>query len=116
MILLDSTIHTAVPAAGVATVWRALANNWSVRIGGSVLAFFALVSLLAPCSASRPTRLDSTNINRRPGVSSAVTLANGESVQRNFWMGTDGLGRDIYSARVACGGQVSLVIGVRWRP
>jgi len=109
--LLDSTVD-ALPTAAAPTAWRALATNWSVRLGGSVLAFFALVSLLAPVlGVIDPTRLDSTNINRRPGVSSAVTLANGESVQRNFWMGTDGLGRDIYS-RVLYGGRVSLVIGV----
>jgi peptide/nickel transport system permease protein len=110
--LLDPTIDGDVPAAAAAIAWHRLAKNWSVRLGGGVLTCIALISLLAPVlGVVDPARLDSTNINRRPGASAPMMLATGEGAQRTFWMGTDGLGRDIYS-RVLYGGRVSLVIGV----
>jgi peptide/nickel transport system permease protein len=104
--------ETEIAATAAPSAWRRLAKNWSVRLGGSVLALFALASLLAPLlGVIDPSRLDSTNINRLPGASGHITTPAGARVPRNFWMGTDGLGRDIYS-RVLYGGRVSLVIGV----
>jgi peptide/nickel transport system permease protein len=109
---LDPTTGQALPAAVAPSAWRRLAKNWSVRLGGGALAFVALISLLAPVlGVIDPTRLDATNINRRPGASGPITRATGEVVQRTFWMGSDGLGRDVYS-RVLYGGRVSLIIGV----
>ena len=91
--------------------WRRLAKNWSVRIGGGVLALLALMSLAAPwLAATDPRMLDPVNRDLLPGASARVVLLDGESVQHTFLMGTDSYGRDIYS-RVLYGGRVSLVVG-----
>ena len=101
----DPQLETT-PGAG-----RRLAKNWSVRIGGSVLAFLALMSLAAPwLSSTDPRLLDPVNRDLLPGASARVVLLDGESVQHTFLMGTDSYGRDIYS-RVLYGGRVSLVVG-----
>ena len=91
--------------------WRRLAKNWSVRIGGGVLALLALMSLAAPwLTAMDPRFLDPVNRDLLPGASARVVMLDGESVQHTFLMGTDSYGRDIYS-RVLYGGRVSLVVG-----
>ena len=91
--------------------WWRLAKNWSVRIGGGVLALLALLSLAAPWLApTDPRLLDPVNRDLLPGASARVVLLNGERVQHTSLMGTDSYGRDIYS-RVLYGGRVSLVVG-----
>jgi peptide/nickel transport system permease protein len=91
--------------------WRRLARNWSVRIGGTALLLIVLASTLAPVLGTvDPGHNDSGNINRRPFESGMMTLPGGETVERRFWMGTDGYGHDTYS-RVLYGGRLSLVVG-----
>ena len=91
--------------------WRRLAKNWSVRIGGSVLALLTLMCLAAPwLAATDPRLLDPVNRDLLPGASAQVVRIDGESVPYTFLMGTDSYGRDIYS-RVLYGGRVSLVVG-----
>jgi peptide/nickel transport system permease protein len=108
----DSIVEAAAPVVPVPGAWRRLGKNWSVRIGGGVLAFLALISLLAPVlGVVDPAWQDSADINRFPGESGRFALASGETVDRTFWMGTDGSGRDVYS-RVLYGGRVSLKLGI----
>jgi len=91
--------------------WRRLAKNWSVRIGGSVLALLTLMCLAAPwLAATDPRLLDPVNRDLLPGASAQVVRIDGESIPYTFLMGTDSYGRDIYS-RVLYGGRVSLVVG-----
>jgi hypothetical protein len=109
----DFGIESAATAAAPRpAAWRRLLRNWSVRIGGAVLALLALVSLLAPWLGTiDPTLLDPVNRDLLPGSPAEVVLLTGESFRHTFWMGTDSYGRDIYS-RVLYGGRVSLVVGV----
>jgi len=102
---------THVGTAWTPGAWRRLAKNWSVRIGGSVLALLTLMCLAAPwLAATDPRLLDPVNRDLLPGASAQVVLPDGEPVQHTFLMGTDSYGRDIYS-RVLYGGRVSLVVG-----
>jgi peptide/nickel transport system permease protein len=88
-----------------------LLRNASVQIGAGFLLVLLLVGLLAPLLGTvDPAALDSTQINTLPGVHGAMALADGTTVQRTFWMGTDSYGRDIYS-RVLYGIRVSLAVG-----
>jgi peptide/nickel transport system permease protein len=107
-------VEAAEPEAAAAPgVWRRLAKNWSVRIGGSALMLLALMSLAAPwLSATDPRLLDPVNRDLLPGASASVVRLEGGGgrVQHTFVMGTDSYGRDIYS-RVLYGGRVSLVVG-----
>ncbi len=94
------------------TAWRRLAHNWSVRIGGGVLALLLLASLAAPLVGTiDPSLIDPVNRDLLPGASAEVMLLTGETFAHTFWLGTDSYGRDIYS-RVLYGGRVSLVVGV----
>jgi peptide/nickel transport system permease protein len=85
--------------------------NRSVALGGVILAAVVLVALLAPILATGdPARIDPTARNRRPGAEQIVRGSDGREVRLVHWMGTDSLGRDVYT-RVVYGARVSLVVG-----
>src|SRR2546421_541484 len=71
-----------------------------------------LIGLLAPVLATTdPAQIDPTVRNRRPGAERTVRADDGRPRVVKVWMGTDTLGRDVYS-RVLYGARVSLVVGV----
>ena len=87
-------------------------DNWSVRIGGGVLAVLLLVALAAPWLGTvDPTLFDAASRDLRPGQGGEITTLEGETVKHVFLMGSDSFGRDIYS-RVIYGTRVSLVVGL----
>jgi len=94
------------------SAWQRVRRNWSVRIGGVVLFVLVLVALAAPWLGTvDPTLFDAGSRDLRPGNAGEITTLDGEVIQHTFWMGSDSLGRDIYS-RVIYGTQVSLVVGI----
>jgi peptide/nickel transport system permease protein len=94
------------------SAWQRVRRNWSVRIGGMVLFVLVLVALAAPWLGTvDPTLFDAGSRDLRPGNAGEITTLDGGVIQHTFWMGSDSLGRDIYS-RVIYGTQVSLVVGV----
>ena len=96
----------------VESVWRRVRRNWSVRIGGVVLAVLVVVSLLAPWLGTvDPTLFDAASRDLLPGKQGEIMTLDGETIQHTFVMGSDSFGRDIYS-RVLYGTQVSLIVGV----
>jgi len=87
-------------------------DNWSVRIGGSVLLLLVLVALAAPWLGTvDPTLFDAASRDLRPGEAGEITTLEGEALKHVFLMGSDSFGRDIYS-RVVYGTRVSLVVGL----
>ena len=91
---------------------RRLVRNKSVVIGGAVLAVIVAVALLAPLLGTHdPARINPVARNKVPGGESTVRGGDGAQVRVVHWMGTDSLGRDIYS-RVVYGARISLVVGV----
>jgi peptide/nickel transport system permease protein len=96
----------------VESVWRRVRRNWSVRIGGVVMALLVLVALLAPWLGTvDPTLFDAASRDLLPGKQGEIMTLDGETIQHTFVMGSDSFGRDIYS-RVLYGTQVSLIVGV----
>jgi len=90
---------------------RALRHR-GVVIGGATLALVVGVALSAPLLGTRdPTQIDPTARNRRPGAERTVRQDDGSQRTITHWMGTDTLGRDVYS-RVVYGARVSLVVGL----
>ncbi len=86
--------------------------NRSVLIGGAILVVVLLIGLTAPFLGTRdPSQIDPVSRNKRPGAVRVLTRADGRQVSTTYWMGTDSLGRDIYS-RVLYGARVSLLVGV----
>jgi peptide/nickel transport system permease protein len=93
-------------------VVRRLARNRSVLMGGVILGVVVLLAILAPVlGTTDPARVEPSLRNKRPGAEASVRNADGTQTVRVHWMGTDSLGRDVYS-RVVYGARVSLLIGV----
>jgi peptide/nickel transport system permease protein len=87
-------------------------NNWSVRIGGSALIVLLLVALAAPWLGTvDPSLFDAGSRDLLPGKSGEISTLEGERLKHTFLMGSDSLGRDIYS-RVLYGTRVSLLVGL----
>jgi peptide/nickel transport system permease protein len=95
------------PAAGLV-----LRRHRSILIGGMVLGLVVLMAVLAPVlGTTDPRQIDPAARNRRPGAERTVRAADGTLTTTTYWMGTDSLGRDVYS-RVVYGARVSLLVGV----
>jgi peptide/nickel transport system permease protein len=93
-------------------MFKRLMRNPSVLIGGALLLLIALMGVCAPLLTSiDPAEIDPSNRNMMPGHESTVRDDDGNKIQRVALMGTDSLGRDIYS-RVVWGARVSLTVGI----
>ncbi len=105
----------SVEAANVAaheSAWRRVRRNWSVRIGGVVLAVLVLVAVSAPLLGTvNPTLFDAASRDLVPGKTGEITTLDGEYIKHTFMFGSDSFGRDIYS-RVMYGTRVSLIVGL----
>ncbi len=105
----------SVEAANVASyegAWRRVRRNWSVRIGGVVLALLVLVAVSAPLLGTvNPTLFDAASRDLVPGKTGEITTLDGEYIKHTFMFGSDSFGRDIYS-RVIYGTRVSLIVGL----
>lgn len=102
----------AEPAPPVRTVLRRLAHNPVVAIGGTVLMLMTLLGLFAPWLGTiDPTAINPSTRNRLPGFERTIRADDGTTTVFKHRMGTDSLGRDVFS-RVVYGARVSLLIAV----
>jgi peptide/nickel transport system permease protein len=87
-------------------------RNWSVRIGGGALVALLAIALAAPWLGTvDPSLFDAASRDLRPGEAGEITDLDGETTKHVFLMGSDSLGRDVYS-RVMYGTRVSLLVGL----
>jgi peptide/nickel transport system permease protein len=94
------------------SLWRLALRNSNVIVGGTILIVMLVVAILAPVLGTvDPTRIDPASRNKKPDTVLTVRLEDGTQVKRTAIMGTDSLGRDVYS-RVLYGTRVSLAVGV----
>src|SRR5437870_1702374 len=100
------------PAARPAgRTWR-LPRNRSVWIGAAMLSLIVAIALLAPyLGTTDPAAIDPVARNKRPGAERVIRHDDGRKSIATYWMGTDSLGRDVYS-RVVYGSRVSLIVGI----
>jgi peptide/nickel transport system permease protein len=93
------------------SLWLVALRNPMVIIGGSILLIMLAIAILAPFLGTvDPTRIDPASRNKKPGTEITMRMDDGTTVKRVAIMGTDSLGRDVYS-RVIYGTRVSLAVG-----
>lgn len=111
----DPAILSAGPAAPAlprSGLGRKLLRNPGVVIGGLVLAVMVLIGALAPFLGTiPPSEINPTFRNRKPGMERTIRADDGTQQTFTHHMGTDSLGRDVYS-RVLYGARVSILVGV----
>ena len=116
---MSATTPEAVDSASIAaastkrkSLWLVAIRNPNVIFGGVILLAMVLIALLAPFLGTvDPTRIDPAARNKKPGTEITMRLDDGTTVKRVAIMGTDSLGRDVYS-RVLYGTRVSLAVGI----
>ncbi len=102
----------AEPATPARTVMKRLVRNPVVAIGGTVLLLMTMIGLFAPWLGTLdPTAINPSTRNRLPGFERTIRADDGTATVFKHRMGTDSLGRDVYS-RVIYGARVSLLIAV----
>ena len=93
-------------------LWQLAIRNPNVIFGGAILLIMVVIAVLAPFLGTvDPTRIDPASRNKKPGTEITYRLEDGKTAKRTAIMGTDSLGRDVYS-RVLYGTRVSLIVGV----
>lgn len=112
---LDSLIDQSVEAGNVIekpSVWVRLRNHPSVIIGGVLMLLVVmLVPLASVLTSLDPTEINPRNRNKPPGYEAVYKNDDGEKYTVTAHMGTDKLGRDVFT-RVIYGARVSLVVGL----
>jgi peptide/nickel transport system permease protein len=99
------------PPALQTDVGRRLLRNPGVVAGAAILAIMFSIALAAPWLGTvDPAAINPSVRNKLPGYEETLRNADGREITLVHYMGTDTLGRDIYS-RVAYGARASLLVG-----
>jgi peptide/nickel transport system permease protein len=89
-----------------------LSRDGGIIFGAAILLLMALIGLAAPLLGTKsPSEINPSFRNRVPGIEQTIRNDDGTTRTFTYRMGTDSLGRDIYS-RVVYGARVSLLVGV----
>ena len=89
-----------------------LARDGGIIFGAVVLLLMAIIGVTAPWLGTKnPSEISPASRNRVPGYEQTIRNDDGTTRTFTYRMGSDSLGRDVYS-RVVYGAQISLIIGV----
>jgi peptide/nickel transport system permease protein len=92
--------------------WLSFSRDGSIIFGAVILLVMTVIAITAPWLGTKnPSEINPALRNRTPGFEQTIRNADGTTSVFKYRMGTDSLGRDIYS-RVIYGARVSLIIGV----
>jgi len=107
-----ASIEAASPVPRRRSVWGTVLRNPSVIFGGSVALLMLIIAILAPFLGTRdPAEINPSARNQKPGYVATVRDDEGKRISVLYRLGSDSLGRDIYS-RVIYGARVSLIVGI----
>ena len=94
------------------TLRSRLVRDGGVIFGAVILLLMAAIGLAAPLLGTKsPSEINPSFRNRVPGIEQTIRNDDGTTRTFTYRMGTDSLGRDIYS-RVVYGARVSLIVGI----
>jgi peptide/nickel transport system permease protein len=112
MTSLATAIETAPPGAGARrSRLRAVLANGAVRAGGAILGLMLFLAVAAPWLYTiDPNTMDPASSQLAPFTRAGIVTLAGDAFERLFPLGTDSLGRDIWS-RTLYGARVSLAVG-----
>jgi len=106
------TATTTAPRQRKPSLLRRVFSNGAVRTGSAILCLMVLLAAAAPWLYTiDPNAMDPANSHLSPGAHAEFMTLAGDSFERFFPMGTDSMGRDIWS-RTAYGARISLSVGV----
>ncbi|SCX65175.1 ABC transporter permease [Variovorax sp. EL159] len=106
------TATAASPRQRKPSLLRRVFSNGAVRTGSAILCLMVLLAAAAPWLYTiDPNAMDPANSHLSPGAHAEFMTLAGDSFERFFPMGTDSMGRDIWS-RTAYGARISLSVGV----
>jgi peptide/nickel transport system permease protein len=107
-LLADAAARAPVRAG----LFAGLARDWGVVFGAAVILVMIVIGVGAPLLGTvDPSDINPTFRNKVPGTEQTIRRADGSTATYRHWMGTDSLGRDVYS-RVLYGARISLLVGV----
>ena len=113
--MIEETVDSAAIASASTKrkpLWLLAIGNPAVIFGGVILLLMVAIAIFAPYLGTvDPTHIDPAVRNKKPGTEITLRLDDGSTVKRTAYMGTDTLGRDVYS-RVLYGTRVSLIVGI----
>jgi peptide/nickel transport system permease protein len=104
--------HITVPPARSKTAWfNRRAGDAGTLFALAIIFVMLVIAVLAPWLGTKsPSEINPALRNRTPGYEQTIRNDDGSTKTFTYRMGTDSLGRDIYS-RVIYGARVSLIIG-----
>jgi peptide/nickel transport system permease protein len=106
-----AALDEAPARAGRSTIGKLLRHS-GVVIGGIIILVMLGIGLAAPLLGTRdPGEVNPAYRNKPPGAESTIRNDDGTRTTFVHVMGTDSLGRDVYS-RVVYGARVSIIIGI----
>ncbi|SPU50628.1 ABC transporter permease [Bordetella trematum] len=95
---MSATTATAVPPRAGNRAWAKFKRNKVALVGAGIVLLFVVMALFAPMIANHdPFQTSFMNIRKAPSAT--------------YWMGTDELGRDVFS-RLVYGARASLMAGL----
>jgi len=96
--MTTTTFNAALSAPRRSRAWTKFSRNRAAMAGGAIVLLFAVAALLAPWLATHdPLQTSFMTVRKPPSAA--------------FWLGSDELGRDIYS-RLLYGARASLMAGL----
>lgn len=109
---IENTLNTKAPTSLWVDAWRRLVRNKAAMLGLVIVLLFFFVAIFGPWLAPHdPLQINSGKDFLPPAWAPAWSINTGKVGDPQFFMGTDTIGRDVWS-RLIYGARVSMVVAI----